>query len=72
MKVKIKVSSSLSFPAEKFEMIKEEDGLELEVEVADEKELDKTIEKWQKYINKKVIKAAFLAGERYLEEKENL
>ena len=59
MKVKIKVGHSVKVQAAQFEPVEESDGLELDVEVADEAELTKVIEKWQSYIRERVINSAF-------------
>lgn len=72
MKTKIKVSTALKFRIKDFEMIEESNGLEIEIDVKDEKELDKEIEKWQEYIHKKVITSGFKAANQYLIEKNNI
>lgn len=72
MKAKIKVGTSIKFKVRDFELVEEQQGLELEVEVKDEKELEKAYEKWQDYIHTKVIKSGFKAANQYLKERDNI
>ena len=72
MKATIKVATSLKFRVRDFELVEESNGLEMEVDVEDEADLDKQITKWQRYIHKKVIDSAFKAANLYLEERKDL
>ena len=72
MKTKIKVSFNIKFRIDDFEIAGEEDGLEIDVEYKDEKELSKKIEKWEDFIQNKVLKAAFRGANKFVEMKNEI
>jgi hypothetical protein len=72
MKAKIKVSFGIKFRIKDFEMAEESDGLEIEVEAANETELDALYNKWQSYIQEKVITSAFSGANKFVEEKQKI
>jgi uncharacterized protein YkwD len=57
MKAIIKTSFSAKVQASQFNPVESNDGLELEIEVADENELAEKIEHFQKIIREKVVKS---------------
>ena len=64
MKAKIKVGFSSKIQAVAFTPVEESDSLELEVDYENEEELADKLEKWQNFIQEKVIKATFVGANR--------
>lgn len=72
MKATIHVGFSMKFPLRDFTLAQENDGLDIEVEAESEEDLQKQIEKWQKFIQKRVIDGAFKGANRFLEAEAEL
>jgi len=72
MKAKIRVGFGAKIQARQFEPVEETDSLEIDIDYEDEADLEKKIEYWQNFIQKKVIKATFLGANNLLEERARI
>ncbi|MFW6225995.1 MAG: hypothetical protein ACOC3V_03475 [bacterium] len=72
MKATIKTHFATKIQASQFNPIEQNDGIEIEVEVKDEKELMEQYEKLQKSIRSKVIKGAMDGVKEFKEARAEL
>ncbi len=72
MVARIRVEFSAKIQAMNFSPVEEADSLELDVDYKDEADLEKQIEKWQNFIQNKVIKATFVGANKLVEAKKEL
>ena len=72
MVARIKVGFSSKIQAMNFSPVEETDSLELDVDYKDEEDLSKQIEKWQNFIQNKVVKATFTGANKLVEAKKEL
>lgn len=57
MKVTIKTHFAAKVQATQFNPVEQNDGIEVELEVKDEQELEEQYEKYQKFIRERVVKS---------------
>lgn len=72
MKAKIKVGHSIKMQASNFNPVESTDGLEIEVDVKDDEELMKLLEKYQKLVRERTIKNVMTSTKEFLKKRSEL